>query len=149
MVMTPPTSPCSSAVTTTTATTTAVAPTNISSNNSSSSSNSNHSVSQQPLLPVVPSVTATALSKAQSIHSWRPEEAGRLADQAWHDSLLSPAGLAPTPPESTSSAGSTAADANLWDLVDPTTKSSCICAKYVFEISISIMILLLLIFFLL
>ena len=127
MVMTPPTSPCSNA-------TTAVSATSSSSSSSSSRHGNNHSVPQQPVLPVVPSATAAALSKAQSTHSWRPEEAARLADQAWQDSLLSPAGLAPTPPESTPSsvAGSATADANLWDFVDPTTKSSCICAKYVF-----------------
>merc|ERR1712071_610518 len=121
-LMTPPASPCSNNP--------------VSMTSSSSSSSSSHSAPQQPpLLPVVPSAAAAALSQAQSTHSWRPEEASRLADQAWQDALLTPAGLTPTEvttsTSSQSSQSSTTDTSNLWDFVDATTKSNCICAKYV------------------
>ena len=101
-------------------------------------------------LPTVPSATAAALNRmAQAAHSWRPEEAGRLAEQAWQDSLLSPAGLSRTPEAASGSNNSSSSIATtqptsdnkdnntttatnqhqLWDFVDPTTKSSCICLK--------------------
>ena len=78
----------------------------------------------QPM--TVPSSTAAALSKmAQAAHSWRPEEAARLAEQAWQDTVLSTAGLG----RSTDVADSKDSTANLWDFIDPTLKSSCICVK--------------------
>ena len=107
------------------------------------------SSSQQQLISNVPSSTAAALNRiAQAAHSWRPEEARRLAEQAWQDSLLSPAGLLPQPKPSLQSTTDPAASAlvssspanntsttdkdstvNLWDFIDPTTKNSCICVK--------------------
>ena len=136
--MTPPASPCSS---------------------SAGVNRSNHSGAAQLQLPSVPSAAAAALVKAQTNHSWKPEEAGRLADQAWQDSLLLPSGLAPrqldtastttaTVAAATTTTTATAATAattttvatiaaddkepsNLWDFVDATAKTSCICTKYV------------------
>lgn len=93
-----------------------------------------HGQQQQQLLPAVPSATALALVKAgQLVHSWRPEEASRLTEQAWQDSILSPAGL-PAAQQQVSSGPDTPASSsigggNLWDFVDPTAKSNCICAK--------------------
>jgi hypothetical protein len=120
----------------------------VSSLTSSSAVTSAHhsSSSQQQLISTVPSSTAAALNRiAQAAHSWRPEEARRLAEQAWQDSLLSPAGLLPQPKPSVDPAASAVvpsspatsttpttdkdSTANLWDFVDPTTKNSCICVK--------------------
>ena len=125
----------------------------VSSLTSSSAATSAHhphhsSSSQQQLISTVPSSTAAALNRiAQAAHSWRPEEARRLAEQAWQDSLLSPAGLLPQPKPSssvdpaasavvssspaTSTTPTTDKDStvNLWDFIDPTTKNSCICVK--------------------
>lgn len=102
---------------------------------------------QQQLVSTVPSCTAAALNKiAQAAHSWRPEEARRLAEQAWQDTILSPVGLLSQPKStcvdptaaalSSSPAAPTTTPANekdsapnLWDFLDPTTKNSCICVK--------------------
>ncbi len=100
----------------------------------------NSSSSSQQLLSAVPSSTVAALSKmAQAAHSWKPEDAARLAEQAWQDTVLSPAGLArcTTDPVTSSAVASTTtqpadskdSSANLWDFIDPTQKSSCICVK--------------------
>jgi hypothetical protein len=52
------------------------------------------SSSKQQLISNISSSTAAALNRiAQVAHSWRPEEARLLAEQAWQNSLLSPAGL--------------------------------------------------------
>lgn len=87
---------------------------------------------QSSLLPTVPSSTAEAIIKAgQMVHSWQPEEAGRLAEHAWQDGLLSPAGLPAqnSPEKDASSATTSSPSSNVWDFVDPTIKSNCICAK--------------------
>ena len=129
MLMTPPASP-------------PLNPTSVSRSISHSSAVSTaasvHS-SQQQLISSVPSCTAAALNRiAQAAHSWRPEEARRLAEQAWQDSILSPAGLVSQPKPCDPSAGivpssptTTEKDStvNLWDLIDPTIKNSCICVK--------------------
>lgn len=106
-----------------------------------------HHSTQQQLISTVPSCTADALNKiAQAAHSWRPEEARRLAEQAWQDTLLAPVGLLPQPKSTSvdptavvlsSSPATTIATptnekdstANLWDFLDPTIKNSCICVK--------------------
>ena len=104
-------------------------------------SRTNHSVSlqQQPqqllttstaATAAVPSLAAAAVLAPQSVHSWRPEEAARLAEQAWQDTLLSPAGLAGrTPTETSGPPTPSANEKDLWDLIDPTVKSRCISAK--------------------
>lgn len=133
MLMTPPASPPLSSN-----------PTSQSRNSSHSTTSSSttvattahhqHSLSSQQLIPTVPSATAAALSKmVQAAHSWRPEEPGRLAEQAWQDSLLSPTGICrPSEPASSWSTTQTAekdSTTNLWDFIDPTIKSSCSCVK--------------------
>ena len=101
---------------------------------SATTSNSIHQTSS-PQQIAVPSSTAAALSKmAQAAHSWRPADAARLAEQAWQDTLLSTTGLTRSPELAASSANTQSTEskdstANLWDFIDPTLKSSCICVK--------------------
>jgi hypothetical protein len=112
---------------------------------SSSLSQNNSNQQQLLLIPSVPNSTAAAIVRTvQAAHSWRPQEAGRLGEQAWQDSLLAPVGLVHQPRSSDSAAPSTVSTSNLgtstvelkdqlpatlWDFVDPTVKNSCICAK--------------------
>ena len=112
---------------------------------STSSQNNSNQQQQLLLIPTVPSSTAAAIVRTvQAAHSWRPQEAGRLGEQAWQDSLLAPVGLVHQPRSldpatpttvSSSNSGTSTNDvkdqlpANLWDFVDPTVKNSCICAK--------------------
>ena len=50
------------------------------------------SSSKQQLISNIPSSRAAALNRiSQVAHSWRPEEVRLLGEQAWQNSLLSPA----------------------------------------------------------
>ena len=86
-------------------------------------------VASQPVVPSVPCSTAAALTRlAQAAHSWRPEEAAKLSEHAWQDSLLSTSGLCSTKLSDVS--GTPEKDSgNIWDFQDPTVKHSCSCAK--------------------
>lgn len=84
---------------------------------------------QTAQMPSVPCSTAAALTRlAQAAHSWRPEEAAKLSEHAWQDSLLSPAGLCHT--KLADAAGTPEKESpNIWDFQDPAVKHGCSCAK--------------------